>query len=331
MTPAAWALEGAALLAAGALLTLRARTRRERAVAVTVRGEGARRILVRDRGAYRELVFANDDGDEMLQAQVTRDEPPVSAIAYTDGLHLGLFGCATGLDAARPRRALVIGGGPCTVARQMVALHSDIEIAVVENDADVLELARTAFGLRDEPRLRVRLGDGREVLLSFPTHHFDVIAVDAFGLGTVPRGLATDTFFRACFDRLRDGGCLVVNLAGTAVGARGVGLRRIYCGVVAAFGTASTAAFGVPLPGETHLAMEGARNTIALARRGARAPSPREISTAASRVRGVPALLPHLAAILARPVALDIAGLKPWADLPATEAANAPSASLPIR
>ncbi len=286
-------------------------------------------VRVRDVGAYRELVFVtDDDAREMVQARVLRREPRVSDLAYTDGLHLAVLGCAPAVKNAAPRRALALGGGPLTVPRQIVALHADIEIAVVEIDAEVIALAREHFGLRDEPRLDVQIADGREALDNTPLASLDALVVDAFGLGTVPRALASEAFFRACHARLRDGGCLVVNLAGTPDGARGVGLRRIHRGIVAAFGAPAVAAFGVPLPGELQrpsAPLVGARNTIALARKNGAAPTPAELASSFGALDPslAPRMLPHLRAILARPTAVDSSGVDPWAE--------GESTSLPIR
>ena len=300
----AWILEALGLIAVLALVFYRVRA--SRGALVLAREGLGRRIVVRDRGAFRELVFTSADGAvEMLQASVSRDAL-VSGIPYTDGLHIAA------LVAPRLERALFLGGGPLLVPRQFLELYPGVRVTVVEIDPAVVEVARDHFSVVPGPRLSIEIGDGRDALMASAEGSFDVIVVDAFGVGTTPRRLASAPFFALCRERLRPGGCLVVNLAGALVGPGSVLLRRVHAGIVEAFGAASVVAFGVPSADGQETDLASADNTIVIAQRGAPS-APAE--ALAARAAGLPrAMLPYLDAILALRFDASAEGIVPLAD-----------------
>lgn len=305
----AWLLEALCLVVVLALLAYRVRA--ARGALVTARQGLGRRIIVRDRAGFRELAFAGEDGEEMLQARVSLADPLTSGIPYTDGLHLGV------LAAPRAERALFLGGGPALVPRQFLELYPGIEVSVAEIDPGVVDVAREHFFVAPHPRLSLQVEDGREALSRCAQSSLDVIVVDAFGVGTTPRRLASAPFFALCWARLRPGGCVVVNLAGALEGPESALNRRIYAGMGQAFGAGSVAAFSVPRddlrPGEED-AIATAHNSIALAQKGAAvkaSPALLEQVLLTARAR---ALLPHLSRILARRIAVEPADLEPLGD-----------------
>jgi spermidine synthase len=188
-------------------------------------------------------------------------------------------------------------------------------VHVAEIDPEVVSVARDHFFVAPHPRLALTVADGREALVAAEPGSLDVIVVDAFGVGTVPRRLASAPFFALCRARLRPGGCVVVNLAGALVGSESEIHRRIYAGMGEAFGAASVAAFSVPhQDGRPRSGASAARapNTIALATKDALAPT-----SAALAQRAAPlsrAILPHLAGILAGRLDILAAGPLPLAD-----------------
>jgi hypothetical protein len=119
-------------------------------------------------------------------------------------------------------------------------------------------------------------------------------------------------FFALCRDRLSPAGCLVVNIAGPLVGPKGTLPRRIYAGIVEAFGRESVAAFGVPSDDGRDQDLASADNSLAVAVRGAPLPPP---SALAARAADIPrTMLPRLDAILARRFEVDTAGVRPLSD-----------------
>jgi len=137
----------------------------------------------------------------------------------------------------------------------------------------------------EHPRIAITVGDGRALLAAQAPGAYDVIALDAFGVDDLPRRLASEEMFALCRERLRPGGALAVNVAGTFAGAGTP--RRLLAGVAAAFGAERTRAHGVPLDGERALPvaeLRGPRNTIVLARRDAALPSPAELAARAAEL-----------------------------------------------
>jgi len=120
------------------------------------------------------------------------------------------------VDAARPRRlpieAVQIGGGPCTLARYLVATRREARVTVVERDAGLVAVAEEWLELRTTPRLRVQVGDGREAVEAMADGSADLVVVDAFEGVVVPHRLLTREFRDQVRRVLRPGGLHLVNL-----------------------------------------------------------------------------------------------------------------------
>jgi spermidine synthase len=84
---------------------------------------------------------------------------------------------------------------------------------VLEIDPGVLDLARTAFGLRSSAHLRLRVADAREGLADVRPQSQDVVVRDAFSGATVPTHLTTRQFLAQVRRVLVPGGVYVANLA----------------------------------------------------------------------------------------------------------------------
>jgi len=224
VTTVGWVLEAIAAAAIVVLIVVR----------VVVRARRRPRILVRESAGFREL-WLSAHGLATLQSRVSRADPLVSGIPYTDGLHL--FPPASG-------EVLFLGGGAAVTPRQFVAFYPGVRVRIVERNRAVLATARERFGLAAAERLEIELGDGRAALER--PGAWTLIVVDAFGAGDFPSSLATVEAFRLARDRLAPGGAVAVNLAGRL---NGPVLRGVLAGVVEAFGAERTVLFGVPTIG----------------------------------------------------------------------------------
>jgi hypothetical protein len=225
-------------------------------------------VVVRRTGEHLEM-WLERGLRRTLQGRVRRDDPRVSGLAYTDGFLM--------FPPPAGGAVLFVGLGAGIGPRQVAELHPDVEVAVVESDATVAELAAEHFGVT----ARATIADGRE---HRDDRRYDLIVVDAFGAGTYPARLASVEAFAMWRDRLREPGTLVVNLGGT--------LERVAPVVAAlreAFG--QVAAFGVPREDGTPYDPRRRGNVLAFGFRGerpaARGPAPR---------------LPRLAAIASCPI-----------------------------
>jgi spermidine synthase len=117
-----------------------------------------------------------------------------------------------GWRAGTALRAVHVGGGGCVLPRYLAATRPGSHSEVYENDPAVLEALATLLDLRAERGLRVRLGDGRELLAARAARSADVVVTDAFAGPVVPAHLTTVEFQAQVRRVLRPGGVHVVNL-----------------------------------------------------------------------------------------------------------------------
>ena len=113
------------------------------------------------------------------------------------------------VQAAGARRIVHVGGAGCALARALAAADASLRQEAIELDAGVVELARSHLGLRRAPGLRVRVGDGRELLARRAAGSADAVLVDAFVGARVPRHLVTA---EALADLARVAGMVAVNV-----------------------------------------------------------------------------------------------------------------------
>lgn len=178
-------LRGAAAVAEGTVETLR-----ESASSTVV----VRRITD-ERGTWRSL--------ELNGVNVAGTSPELRAIQRLQG-HLPL------LLHPRPRSVLHIGFGSGGTA-WAVAQHAVTEMVIAEISPEVLAVSNSVFGeinhgVLSDPRVRIVLNDGRNVLLA-TDERFDVILSDSIhpvwaGNST----LYTREYFELCRRHLRPGG-----------------------------------------------------------------------------------------------------------------------------
>ena len=73
-----------------------------------------------------------------------------------------------GWRADAPLRAVHVGAGGCVLPRYLAATRPGSHSEAYESDPAVLRALGTVLDLRAEPGLRVREGDGRELLAGTP-------------------------------------------------------------------------------------------------------------------------------------------------------------------
>jgi spermidine synthase len=117
-----------------------------------------------------------------------------------------------GWRALQPLRAVHVGAGGCVLPRYLAATRPGSDSEAYEVDAAVLAALDEVLDLHAEPGLRVRRGDGRDLLASRPPRSADVVITDAFSGPTVPAHLTTIEYQAQVARILRRGGVHVVNL-----------------------------------------------------------------------------------------------------------------------
>ena len=93
---------------------------------------------------------------------------------------------------------------------------------MVESEDDVIELARSFYGLDDIPRLTVHHAEGASFLEGATGGTWDIIVVDAFEGDALGDGFYEVAFFRALRERLRPGGAFAFNVVGALDGSGAV-------------------------------------------------------------------------------------------------------------
>lgn len=113
---------------------------------------------------------------------------------------------------AGPLSFVHIGGGACAFPRYVAATRPDARQLVAEYNPELIALIRTVFGIRTGPGLRIRAGDGRDVLAGQRSASADVVVRDAFVGPVVPPHLATTEFLTDVARVLRPDGLYLANV-----------------------------------------------------------------------------------------------------------------------
>lgn len=169
----------------------------------------AERVLHETRTAHQHLVlFENKQFGKMLMLDgatqvTTRDE----FIYHEMMTHVPI------LAHGRVKEVLIVGGGDCGIAKEVLKHKAVARVTQVEIDSAVVEFSREYFHQFTKPVLRsprfdLVIGDGMRYVAQ-TDRRFDVIIVDS----TDPKGpgavLFTRAFYAGCKRSMRPGGVLV--------------------------------------------------------------------------------------------------------------------------
>lgn len=114
-------------------------------------------------------------------------------------------------DRSDRLRVLHLGGAACALARYLDHEYPDARQVAVEIDAELARLVREWFDLPRAPRLRIRVGDAREVVTSLQPGTREVVVRDAFSGDRTPAHLTTREFTAAVKEALVPGGLYLAN------------------------------------------------------------------------------------------------------------------------
>jgi hypothetical protein len=138
------------------------------------------------------------------QSHVDLDDPE-----YLDFEYVRRLGHV--VDLLAPLRVLHLGGGALTLARYVAATRPRSSQQVIEVDAALVAMVRRRLPLAS--RVRIRVGDARELLARMPEAAFDLVVGDAYADGRAPAHLTSAEFVAAVARRLRAGGHYAANIA----------------------------------------------------------------------------------------------------------------------
>lgn len=162
------------------------------------------RVLVIDEGRRRYLRFDSLDGDD--QSMISLDDPRAVPMDYVRHMAAGL------LHVDKPRSLLMVGLGGGTFTMLLHRTMPGLQMDVVDIDPVVVKAAKAHFGVVEDARHRISLGDGRAFIEKDRVPR-DLIVLDAYSGDGIPRHLTTVEFFKAVRTRLAAGGAVVANVA----------------------------------------------------------------------------------------------------------------------
>jgi spermidine synthase len=216
---------GGVLVAAGAVLTVRGRGRRDVARPLAVAVVAAAGTALAPSGCEVETAYhcarvqadpARPTGRVLVLDTLRHSYVDLADPQYLEFAYVRAMGAA--LDAAappgRPLDALFLGGGGFTLPRFLAASRPGSSSLVYEIDRDVVALDRRRLALRTGPAegIDARIGDARLGLFAAAAGTRDIVVGDAFGQIAVPWHLTTREVAGQVRSVLRPGGLYLVNV-----------------------------------------------------------------------------------------------------------------------
>ena len=140
-----------------------------------------------------------------------------SGVMFRDGSELAYpytrYHRLTDLWSPRVVRALVLGAGPFSIPKALLAGDPEVIVDVVDIEPDLLALSERFFGLVSSPRLHNHVMDARGFLRR-TRERYDLIFMDVYHSITIPVHLTTREYFELARERLTERGIVVSNVVG---------------------------------------------------------------------------------------------------------------------
>ncbi len=176
-------------------------------------------VILERKSRFNSIIVTEDDsGLRMLRFE--RGGARQTAVKLGDPEHLELpyarlvpIGLAL---ADHPRTTLVVGLGGGTLPSLFRRKFPDMTIDAVEIDPEVVAVAKSHFGYRDDAKMRCYVDDGRRFIAQYKGR-YDLIVLDAFGTDSIPHALTTREFLQSVEDALTGSGVVVGNVWGPGV------------------------------------------------------------------------------------------------------------------
>ncbi len=125
-----------------------------------------------------------------------------------------------------PKRVLVLGGGTLTLPMALVTYLPNAHVDVVEQNADLIQLAEEYFSYRPNPRLMIHVADATTALKQFKDR-FDLIITDIFDNFTIPMPFRTVGFASSLKQLMNPHGVVATNCIAATSGYAAQPLRQI--------------------------------------------------------------------------------------------------------
>jgi spermidine synthase len=146
-----------------------------------------------------------------IQSRMRKAEPARLLLDYTRTM-MGFL-----LLQPKPQRIAMIGLGGGSLAKYCRTKLPDADFTAIELSAEVIAL-RDEFEIPpDGPLFRVICGDGAEYVRG-DAEPSDILLIDGFHAEGQPEQLCSAAFYDCCYNKLNEGGVLVVNLCADDTG-----------------------------------------------------------------------------------------------------------------
>lgn len=165
--------------------------------------------------ARRTLVW-DADGRESAVALIAPDDYAFVVNGKVDGSARGddgtqvMAGLVGAILHPKPQRSLVIGLGTGSTAGWLGAVPTMQRVDVVELEPAVLRVAKACTPVNHDvlnnPKVHIRIGDAREVLLATPQHYDIIFSEPSNPYRAGIASLFTEEFYQASKARLNSGG-----------------------------------------------------------------------------------------------------------------------------
>lgn len=198
----------------------------------------AERVILERSSTYNSIVVGETDaGLRVLRFGLAGVRQSVVKLGDPDHLELPYAKAAPLMLAFVPEPAsvLVIGLGGGTLPMFLRKHFPRARIDAVEIDAEVVAVAKSHFGFREDANLRAHVADGRRFVEN-AKQTYDLVIMDAFGVDSTPYALVTREFLVRVRSLLTPRGVLFGNLWGRESNRLYDSMVRTYADVFASIG-----------------------------------------------------------------------------------------------
>jgi spermidine synthase len=148
------------------------------------------------------------------------------------------------------KKALLLGGGVYTLARDYISRNPGGLIDVVEIDPEFTSLAKEYFYLIDHPGIKSIHEDGR-TFLNHEKSKYDLIFIDVFkSSASPPFHMTTVETIKSAYDLLNENGVVITNIYSAIQGPKGKFFRAAYATIKSVFPQVYVFPAKYPLYGE---------------------------------------------------------------------------------
>ncbi|MBN4046122.1 fused MFS/spermidine synthase [Nitrosarchaeum koreense] len=184
-------------------------------------------VILEEESQYSHIDVVDSDNKRTLylngmkHSQMDKDNPNDLILEYTKYFHLG------GLFNSQLDKILFVGGGGFSGPKNFLENYPESFIDVVEIDSKVIDVSKTYFSVKDNPRLQIFNEDARTFLMN-SNDKYDLIILDAYATDYVPFHLLTQEYFQILKEHLNPDGIVISNLLGTIEGDTSDLPRAVY-------------------------------------------------------------------------------------------------------